>query len=180
MMDFITRQLRKAVSDALEPVESAGTRVLDRVLGMAGIGTIAIACFIAAIAFLSLALYLWLAQLAGLIVAALGVAGFYLVITVICLLLLRGRSRKDITKEMPAATAAPAATAEASELSAGIDEAIAPFVAILHDAGLKREEVAVRLGTEVSKQFGPLALIAIALAAGFLFERSLNQTKKPQ
>ena len=170
MMDFVTRQLRRAVSGALEPVEAAGTRVL----GIAGIGSIAIVCLIAAIAFFSLALYLWLTQLAGPIIAALGVAGFYLVIVAICLLLLRGRNRKDMTK------AVPPSAAPASELSAGIEEAIAPFVAILHDAGLKREEVAIRLGTEVSKQFGPLALVAIALAAGFLVERSLNQTKKPQ
>lgn len=172
MTDFFTRQARKVVTGALAPVEAAGTRLL----GTAGIGAVAIACLLAAIIFLSIALDLWLAQIAGPVIAALGAAGFYLIVAVLCLLLLRARRMNAQVKAPPA----PAETAEKSEISASIEETLAPFVAILHDLGLKREETAVRLGTEVAKQLGPLALFAVALAAGFLFERSLNNSKKPQ
>ena len=170
MNDFLTRQLRKLVGGILDPIETAGTRLL----GTAGIGGVAIACLIAAIAFLSIALDQWLAQLSNPVVAALGTAGFYLVIVMICLVVLRARA--NAKAEAPHASSQPA---EKNDVSASIDETIAPFVAILHDAGLKHEEVAVRLGTEMAKQLGPVALVATALVAGFLLQRSLIDSKKP-
>lgn len=169
MTDFITRQLQKLIGGALAPVEAAGTRLL----GTAGFGLVAIACLIAAIAFLSVALDQWLAQLWGPALAALAVAGFYLVIVGICLMMMRARSSRK-----PSLQAPPVQPAMQSDAAANIEESIAPFVAILHDSGLKREEVAVRLGTEVAKQLGPVALIATALVAGFILQRSLEDSKK--
>ncbi len=44
--------------------------------------------------------------------------------------------------------------------------------------GLKREEVAVRLAAEASKQMGPLTLVGLALIVGFLAQRSLEKPPK--
>lgn len=170
MSDFLTRQLRHLVNSLLEPLEIAGRRLL----GTAGIAGVAIACLIAAIAFLSIALDQWLAQMAGPVIAALGVAGFYLGVAVICFLVLRARSGSKVKTPPP-----PVQPVEKGEISASIEETIAPFVAILHDTGMKREEVAVRLGTEMAKQVGPLVLVATALVAGFILQRSLVDSKKP-
>ncbi len=169
----------------MAPVEAAGSRFL----GLISIGGIALLCLIATIIFLSIALDLWLAQLFNPIIGALGTAGFYFVIVLICLLILWARRKKpDATKK---ATRAPLDEAEtagrerAASLSANLEEAIAPFLAILQKSGLKREAVAVQLATEASKELGPFALVALAVAAGYLCERQLNQmsrtkTKSPE
>lgn len=170
MTEFFTRQLRNLVSNTLDPIESASTRLL----GTAAIASVAIACLVAAIAFVSIALDQWLAQSAGPVIAALGAAGFYLVIVLICLLILRARRNSKTQTQPPSVP-----PAETKETAANIEETIAPFVAILHDTGLKREEVAVRLGTEMAKQLGPLGLVATALIAGFILQRSLNDSTKP-
>ncbi len=141
---------------------------------------LAAACLIAALIFLSIALDLWLTQLAGPVVAALGAAGLYLLVALICfVLLLRARRPKATanTKAPPRRAAEKGAEERRSDFSASIEETVAPFVAILQQTGLKREEVAVRLAAEASKQIGPLTLVALALAVGFLVERSLNKSK---
>ena len=170
MNDFFTRQLRSLVGTVLDPIESAGTRLL----GIVAIGGVAVACLIAAIAFISIALDQWLAQLTGPVIAALCTAGFYLVIGVICLLVLRARN--GTKPQIPPASVPPA---EKSDVSASIEDTVAPFVAILYDTGLIREEVAVRLGTEMAKQLGPVGLVATALVAGFILQRSLIDSNKP-
>lgn len=172
MSDFIARQVRNIVSSALAPLEAGAKRLL----GSAGIGVIVVACLIAAIAFLSIALDAWLAHLLGSALAALVVAGFYLLVAVIAVILLRLRAAKPAAAPQPQ----PIDQHEAPPASTNLDEVLAPFVAILHESGLKREEVAMRLGTEAAKQFGPFALVAIALAAGFLLERSFNESKSSQ
>jgi hypothetical protein len=175
MTDFVTHQARRVISGALAPVEAAGARFI----GTAGIAGVATVCLIAALIFLSIALDLWLAQLAGPVVAALGAAGLYLAAGVLCLVLLRmqgGKTPKKAPQRQSAAAKAERSES-ASDLSTNIEETIAPFVAILQQSGLKREELAVRLAAEASKQIGPLALVGLALVAGYLGERALNPPK---
>lgn len=181
MTDFFSRQARKITRSAMAPVEAAGSRFL----GLISIGGIALLCLIATIIFLSVALDLWLAQLFNPIIGALGTAGFYFVIVLICLLILWARSRKkpDETKKAPRTPLDKAETAtreRAANLSANLEETIAPFLGILQKSGLKREAVAVQLATEASKELGPFALVALAVAAGYLCERALNKTKSPE
>lgn len=190
MSDFFSRQARNISTSAMAPVEAAGKNLL----GLLSIGGIAVLCLIAMIAFLSVALDQWLAQLFNPVIGALGTAGFYLGIVLICLLILWARGRKKrspkASVQKKAATAPldeaeTAAKARAAALSANLEETLAPFLSILQQAGLKREAVAVRLATEASKDLGPLALVGLAVAAGFLCERQLNQmsrhkTKSPE
>jgi hypothetical protein len=197
MSDFLSRQANKISRSALAPVEAAG----GRFLGLLGIGGVALLCLIATIIFLSVALDLWLSRLFDPIIGALGTAGFYFAVLLVCLLILwaRGRKKKKTVavKKVQASLnkaaldqasldqasldeAEAAARAQAAGLSANLEKTIAPFLAILQQSGMKREAVAVQLATEVSKEFGPFALVALAVAAGFLSERSLTKTKSPE
>lgn len=184
MIEFLTRQTRSLVNAAIAPVEAAGARFVGMLVGTAGFATLAVACFIGTVIFLSIALDLWLTRLAGPIVGALGAAGLYLFVALLSLILLSARrsksaapSKKNLARALGAADN-PDAAGEASEFSAGIEETIAPFVAVLKDMGMKREEAAVRLAAEASKQIGPLTLVGLALVVGFLAERSLDKPRK--
>ncbi len=177
MKDFITYQVRTIVGGAVVPVEAAGNRLIGTVVRTASIAGVAVVALIAMIICLSIALDLWLTDIASPVIAALAVAGFYFVVTIICLiLLLAARSTKAGAATQPA----PAAEAKKPDtpLSANIEETVGPFVEILRQSGLKREEVAVRLAAEATKQLGPVSLVGLALAVGFLCERALDARRK--
>jgi hypothetical protein len=179
MMDFLTRQVRTLVDGAVTPVEAAGNRLVGRVVRTAGVAGVAVAALIAMLICLSIALDLWLTSVAGPIVAALGVAGFYFIVAVICLILLlaRGSAQTKAAAAQQRVVEAAAAKAD-SRLSANIEETVGPFVEILRQTGLKREEVAVRLAAEATKQMGPISLIGLALTVGFLCERAIDSRRK--
>ena len=59
--------------------------------------------------------------------------------------------------------------------AAKIDEAVAPLLAILRDAGRERERVALELGSEIAKQLTPFSLIALVAFAGFIIGRKSNR-----
>lgn len=172
MSDFFARLARNIAANAVAPVEAAGARLMR----MAGLGGIAVLCLLGALVFLSIALDLWLAQWAGPVLAAVAAGGFYLLVALIAFLILRLRRTDDAALRKSAASA-KAAPPGSEAFASNVEEAVAPFVAILQQTGLKREEVAVRLAAEASKQFGPLTLLALALAVGFLSERALDRRK---
>lgn len=177
MKDFLTRQVRTIVGGAVAPVEAAGNRLIGTVVRMASIAGVAVVALIAMIICLSIALALWLTDITGPVIATLAVAGFYFVITAICLILLlalRSTEADAATRPAPAA----AANKTDTRLSENIEETVGPFVEILRQSGLKREEVAVRLAAEATKQLGPVSLVGLALAVGFLCERALDARRK--
>ena len=183
MIEYLTRQTRSFINAAIAPVEAAGTRFVGMLVGTAGFATLAVACLIGTVIFLSIALNLWLTQLAGPIIGALGAAGLYLFVALLSLILLsvrRAKSaappKKNLARALGAANNPEAAR---PEFSADIEATIAPFVAVLKEMGMKREEAAVRLAVEASKQIGPLTLVGLALAVGFLAQRSLDKPRKP-
>jgi len=172
MKDFLTRQIHTIVGSAVAPVEAAGNRLVGMVVRIASIAGVAVVALVAMLICLSIALDLWLTDIASPIVAALGVAGFYFVVAVICFILLMARSTKAEASAQPPRLAETAKTD--TRLSANIEETISPFVEILRQTGLKREEVAVRLAAEATKQLGPLGLVGLALTVGFLCERAID------
>jgi uncharacterized membrane protein YedE/YeeE len=183
MIDYLTRQARAIASAAVSPVEAAGNRFVGMIVGTAGFATLALVCLIGTVIFLSIALDLWLTQLYGPVIGALGAAGLYFVVTLLALvLLLARRAKPPVSKKNSPTPAEPAANTEAEEhasnFSAEVESTVAPFVAVLSELGLKREEVAVRLAAEASKQMGPLTLVGLALIVGFLAQRSLEKPPK--
>jgi hypothetical protein len=183
MMDYLTRQARVIVTTAVTPVETAANRFVGMLVGTAGFATLALAGLIGTVIFLSIALDLWLTTLYGPVIGALGAAGLFFIVTLLSLLLLWGQRAKsrDSKKNSRApveAEADPEVAERASNFSAEIESTVAPFVALLGELGLKREEMAVRLATEASKQMGPLTLVGLALVVGFLAQRSLEKPPK--
>jgi hypothetical protein len=173
MMGFLTRQLREIIA----LVEAMGRRVATSVALL----IVALILLLASFAFLSVALYLWVADVTRPVFAALSVAGLHIAIAGICLILywLKGRGTKP-SKKSAQSNSIPEDLQEAAraKLSENIDETMAPFIAILHEANMKPEEAALRLGVNLTKQVGPMALVALALAAGFLFARRLTAPDK--
>lgn len=173
MMGFLTRQLREVIAQ----VESMGRRVATS----AALLIVALIFLLASFAFLSVALYLRVAEVTRPAFAALSVAGLHVAIASICLLLfwLKGRGGKPSKKTLqPNPIPEESREAARAKLSEDIDETMAPLIAILHEANMKPEEAALRLGVNLTKQVGPMALVALALAAGFMFARRLTMPGK--
>ena len=55
------------------------------------------------------------------------------------------------------------------------DEAVAPILDFLREAGFERERLALEAGMEVAKRLHPFSLAALAIAAGFILGRILKQ-----
>jgi len=173
MNGFLARQLREITAS----VETLG----GRLLGLVALVILALIFVIAGFAFLSVALYIKVAAIEGAAIAALAVAGLCILIAIICLVMLRvKRLDAKSSRKAPPPNKIVEDPAEKNEaaFAESIDQTIAPFIAVLHEANLKPEEVALRLGTSLTKKVGPLGLVALALVAGFLFAGRLTGGKK--
>jgi len=167
MNAFLARQLR----DITAALEITGGRLITSVI----FALLAILALLAGLAFLAVALFLKIAALAGTVYAALAVGGAFIVTALLALIVLRLRRPKA---PKPTPVEAEKAARHAA-LAANIDETIAPVLTALHDANMKPEELALRVGAELSKQAGGFGLIALAVAAGFVVARQVSGGKKP-
>ncbi len=172
MMGLLTRPLREWTA----LLEAASRRLLTSMVLL----IVALIFVLAAFAFLSVALYLWVAEITRPAIAALAVAGLEIFIALMCLVAFRLKAPKKASKPKPrkedaATQEAAAARAKRAEK---IDDTLAPLIAVLHEADMRPEEAALRLGAGLTKQVGPLALVAFALAAGFMFARRLTESKE--
>lgn len=170
MNEFLSRQLREITAS----VEALGRHLATSLALL----LVVLVFLVASFGFFSVALYLWVAQQTRPLYAVLAVAGLQGAVALVCLIafLAKGRGAKPDTKTRLAN--AENAAAARSEFSQNVDQTLAPLIAVLHEADMKPEEVALRLGAALTKQVGPLALVALALAAGFMFGRRLTSPKK--
>jgi hypothetical protein len=175
MSEFLKRQIR----EALAPLESMMLRLLRK----AALGGVALASLFACLVFLSVAAYIWLSGLVGAIFAALALGGFYVLITLACLLAIRAAGaapKADTTvpdggekvQQAPGMAEADVQSENIAEnIAENIDRTLAPILAILQEAGLQRANIAVLLGAEVAKQARPFVLVVTAFVTGFIFGR---------
>lgn len=173
MIGFLTQRLREIIAS----VEAMGRRIATS----AALLVVALIFLLASFAFLSVALYLWVAEVTRPALAALSVAGLHVAIAGVCLTAfwLRGRGAKPSKKTVqPSSIPQESVDARRAELSESIDQTVAPLIEMLHEADMKPEEAALRLGVTLAKQVGPMALVALALAAGFMFARRLTAPDK--
>jgi hypothetical protein len=168
MNEFLERQTR-AIAATLE--RAAGRVIVNIVLAV-----LAIIAIFASLAFLTVALYLKVAALAGGVLAALAVGGAFLLLALIAILVLWLRRLPAPPKPKPKPRDVEQAERRAA-LAANIDETLAPILSALHEANMRPEELALRVGTELSKQAGPFGLIALAVTAGLVLARSLAGKK---
>ena len=105
------------------------------------------------------------------IVAALAVAGLYLTVAALAVVLaLRDGPAKPAVASQHAAEDASARKTEAG-VNAQIDRFTAPLMALLAQLGFRREQFAVLAGASIAKRLGPLPLVGLAIVGGFLIGR---------
>jgi Putative Actinobacterial Holin-X, holin superfamily III len=171
MSGFLIRQLGEIAA----LFEASGRRLAMSVALL----VVAFVFVLASLGFTSVALYLWVAERTEPIIAALAVAALYIAVAGVSFLAfcLKGRRRSTKSTASHSTPADPVDVGRA-QLAENIDQTVAPLIAVLHEANMKPEEAALRLGVALTKQAGPLALVALALGAGFILARRLTAPDK--
>ena len=59
------------------------------------------------------------------------------------------------------------------------DEAVAPILDFLREAGLERERLTLETGMKIAKRLHPFSVVALALASGVVFGWILKQRRRP-
>jgi uncharacterized membrane protein YraQ (UPF0718 family) len=167
MFGLITGLLRDAVTPILDRIADASARLIRKIVLFAVAGVCAIVVLIA----LTNAFDLWITTLAGPIVGALAVAGLYLAIAIVAVVVALRDESAPKKAAAPATEAASDTRPDPSEAAARIDQFTAPIMDMLQRYGFKREQLAVFAGATLAKRLGPLPLVGCAIVAGFLAGR---------
>ncbi len=171
MLGFVTRALSGAVAPLIDRVSTVSARLLRKAVFF----LIAAACLLVVLAALTAAFFLWIASLAGSIVGALAVAGIYLLVAIVAIILALRDPKPAATVRQAASADAAAQQASARQAKAGlnaqIDQFTAPLLDLLAKIGFRREQFAVLAGASIAKQLGPLPLVGLAIVGGFLLGR---------
>jgi type VI protein secretion system component VasK len=163
MKAFLERLIREATA----PIK----RAIARIVQSAVLLTIAGICLIIMWGFLTAAVFIFLEDRFGGPIAALVVAGVYLLFAIICFVALKVMQRSAAKAEERQATLA-AATSEV--VSEEMQRAAEPWMEILETAGLYRERAALLVGGEALRNMKPMQLVGMAILGGFVFGRVIT------
>jgi Putative Actinobacterial Holin-X, holin superfamily III len=168
--------ISRLISDATAPVEQMSARLFKEAV----LFLVAIGCLFVCSIFLTIALFIFVQPLAGTALAALGTGSLYLVAAGICILV---ASRDRATSPTPESDPIPETQGNSSTQKLAVasndEEVIAPILDFLRDAGLERERLALEAGMDIAKRLHPFSLVALAIAAGIILGRILEQRNKP-
>jgi hypothetical protein len=171
----MSRLISRLVSQATAPVGEMSTRLFKK----AALIFVAMSCVFVGTIFLTIALFVFVQPLAGTAIAAVGTAGLYLSVAIICIVIVSRDSRDQAAPAAVAWGPTPETkgnpTSQKRVLANNIDEAVAPILDILRDSGLDRERRALEAGASFAKQLHPFSLVVLAIIAGFILSRVLNQ-----
>ena len=171
MFGLVARLLGGAVSPIIDQLSETAARLARKVALL----LLAALCMVIVVIALTVAFFLWLATVASPVVAALSVAGFYLTIALVAVVVAlwggSGKTAPASETRAPDTEAAKAAEAARAGLESQIDDVIAPLMAFLAKFGLRREQLAVMAGASIAKQIGPIPLVGLAIVGGFLLGR---------
>jgi Putative Actinobacterial Holin-X, holin superfamily III len=163
MKAFLERLIREAAA----PIK----RAIARIVQSAVLLTIAGICLIVMWGFLTAALFIFLENRFGGTIAALIVAGVYLLFAIICFVALKIMRRSAAKAEERQATFAAATSDVVSE---EMQRAAEPWMQILETAGLYRERAALLVGGEALRKMKPMQLVGMAVLGGFVFGRVIT------
>ncbi|MGD0634766.1 MAG: hypothetical protein ABSA13_10875 [Beijerinckiaceae bacterium] len=161
--------LTDALSDALAPLMDRAAKAGTRLLIKAALLLAAALFFLAALIALIVAFYLWIASLAGPIVAALAVAAVHLLAGTLALVL--------ALREEPEA-AGPEQAAPAPKAGEETRQAADPLLDLWQRSGGNPEQMAVLTAALIAKRAGPVRLAAVSLTAGFVIGRFWKSLRK--
>ena len=173
MLGFIARLVGGALDPLIDRVSTAAARLLRKVaLFLVAAGSMVVVLIAMTIAF-----DLWIASKFGPIIGALAVAGVYLAVAVLAVVLaLIDHAPSEAPQAEPAEARQSASEADPAR-NEQIDQFTAPLMAMLAQFGLRREQLAVLAGSSIAKQLGPLPLVGLAIVAGFLIGRMFKGWK---
>jgi hypothetical protein len=160
MKAFLERLIREAVA----PIK----RAIARAVQSAALLTIAGICLIIMWGFLTAALFIFIEDRYGGTIAALAVAGFYLLLAIICFVVLKMLQRSAAKAERQQPTLADATGEVVSE---EVQRAAEPWMEILETAGLYRERAALIVSGDALRKMKPMQLVGMAVLGGFVFGR---------
>jgi hypothetical protein len=163
MKAFFERLIREATA----PIK----RAIARIIQSAVLLTIAGICLIIMWGFLTAALFIFLKDSFGGTIAALAVAGVYLLFAIICVAVLKIMQRSAAKAEEHQATFAAATSDVVSE---EMQRAAEPWMGILETAGLYRERAALLMSGEALHKMKPMQLVGMAVLGGFVFGRVIT------
>lgn len=158
----MTSFIGRLAEDAASPLIQMQARLLRK----AGLFLVAGVFGAITFVFLIIALYGYLEPLIGPLYADLAIAGLFAVLSLICLVLALSsdKSNGKNGNHVPEAE-------RSVKRSAQIDEMAAPVLALLQQAGLQRESLALNAGLAIAKQLGPFSIVAMAIIVGFFTAR---------
>ena len=167
--------ISRLISDAAAPVERMSARLFKKAV----LTLVAIGCLFVCSIFLAIALFIFVQPLAGTLIAALGTGSLYLGVAGICFVV-ASHDRAD--QATPAASDPMTDTkgnfsTQRLAFASNNDEAVAPILDFLREAGLERERLALEAGMEIAKRLHPFSLVALALASGVVFGWILKQRR---
>ncbi|ACK49266.1 conserved hypothetical protein [Methylocella silvestris BL2] len=180
---------KRLAHDATVPLED----MLGRLVKKFALIIMAVGCVIAASAFLTVDLFLYIESVSSPVVAAGSIAGFYAVFALLFFSLALRRPAVVETGAPPPQTvaalmepanpallSAPSAAARptAAQFAANLDTIASPILDALREAGMQKEAKAVEAGTQVAKQLGPFSLVVMAAGAGVFLGRTLGSKRK--
>ncbi|MDQ6868177.1 MAG: phage holin family protein [Pseudomonadota bacterium] len=171
--------ISRLISDATAPVEQMSARLFKKAV----LFLVAIGCLFVCSIFLTIALFIFVQPLVGTVIAALGTGSLYLGVAGICFVV-ASRDRAD--QATPAAVESDPMTEtkvnsspQKLAFASNNNEAVAPILDFLREAGLERERLALEAGMEVAKRLHPFSLVALAIASGVVFGWILKQRRRP-
>ncbi len=169
MIGFLARLVGGALDPLIDRVSVASARLLRKL----ALFLVAALCLVVVLIALTIAFDLWVASKLGAIAGALAVAGLYLFVAVVAVLVALRKEKPKLVSAADRAHAEQAAKAEEAAAGRGeqIDAFAAPLMAALAGLGFRREQLAVLAGSSLAKQLGPLPLVGLALLGGFLVGR---------
>ncbi|MDR3463068.1 MAG: hypothetical protein P4L76_12215 [Beijerinckiaceae bacterium] len=155
------------MSDALAPLTDRMAKAGTRLAVKAALLSAAALFFAIALIALIVAFYIWIAALAGPILAALAVAAVHLLAgTLVLVLALRDR-RETVAPD----AVAPEEASPAAEVREEVGQAVDPLLDLWRRSGGNPEQMAVLTATLLAKRAGPLSLVGTSLALGFVVGR---------
>jgi glucan phosphoethanolaminetransferase (alkaline phosphatase superfamily) len=159
--------LQRLIKEATAPIK----RAIARIVQSAVLLTIAGICLIIMWGFLTAALFIFLEDRYGGTIAALAVAGVYLLFAIICFVVLKIMQRSAAKAEERQATLAAATSDVVAE---EVQRAAEPWMEILETAGLYRERAALLMSGEALHKMKPMQLVGMAVLGGFVFGRVIT------
>jgi hypothetical protein len=171
--------ISRLINDATAPVEQMSARLFKKAV----LSLVAIGCLFVCSIFLTIAFFIFVQPLVGTMIAAVGTGSLYLAVGGICLVV-ASRDKADqgmsgTAESGPMTETQGNSPTQKLAFASNSDEAVAPILDFLREAGLERERLALEAGMDIAKRLHPFSVVALALASGFVFGWILQQGRRP-